>query len=238
MAAQDTGAAGTAGSGPGGVRDAARETIESVRQEASGLAGRATEHGKTLLTRQKESAAEQIDSVARALESSAGQLQDGRSEQAGRFVHYAAQQLQDFGRVLRDRDADTLMRDVQQMGRRAPGAFFAGSVVAGFLLSRFLKASAERRTPRYDDAPDADPWASGTGAGYGLADTDFGETDLRSARADLGTGTPAGTSTGPTPSSGPFTDGRSTTDAGTPSMARAGTGPDISRPAGGRDHGR
>jgi hypothetical protein len=148
MAAQDTGAAGTAGSGPGGIRDATKETIDSVREEASGL--------------------------------------------AGRYVGYAAERLQSLGRQLRDKDVDALIHDAQDLGRRAPGAFFAGSVVAGFLLARFLKASSERAgagTPRRDAPPYGDEihgdegadlrsagtgGASGSGGLYGTRDVQGG----------------------------------------------------------------
>jgi hypothetical protein len=209
MTPQDTAAAGTAGSGPGAVRDAAHETIDSVRQEASGLASRATERGKSMLARQKDTAARRVDSVADALRGTARQLEGGEQETAGRYAGYAAERLQSLGRQLRERDVDTLIRNAQDLGRRAPGAFFAGSVVAGFLMARFMKASSQR-TPSPDDASrHASPAAPDAGGHGGPGDARHGDAgaDLRSGRTGTtpGSGAPtvAGTATDASVSSGP-----------------------------------
>jgi hypothetical protein len=183
MAAQDTDAAGMAGSGLGDIRDAAKETIDSVRQEASGLAGLATERGKSMLSRQKDTAAEQVDSVAQALRGTARQLEGDEQAAAGHYVGYAAERLQSLGRQLREKDVDALIHDAQDLGRRAPGTFFAGSVVAGFLLARFLKASSERAAP-HGTRRDAPAYGADHVDPYG--DEIYGDegADLRSAGDD------------------------------------------------------
>jgi hypothetical protein len=205
MAPQDT---GTAGSAPGAVRDAAHETIESMRQEASGLASRATERGKSMLARRKDAAARQVDSVADALRGTARQLEGDEQETAGRYAGYAADRLQSLGRRLRDRDVDTLIRDAQDLGRRAPGAFFAGSVVAGFLMARFMKASSQRGAPSADEARrDAPPAEAGGGDRHDDARPGDAGADLRSGRMGTtpgaGASTVSGTATDAPASSGP-----------------------------------
>src|SRR5690606_24908694 len=45
---------------------------------------------------------------------------------------------------LRNKNANALIRDMESLSRRAPVAFFAGALAAGFLAARFLKSSAER----------------------------------------------------------------------------------------------
>ena len=189
MAPQDT---GTAGSGPGAVRDAAHETIESVRQEASGLASRATERGKSMLAQQKDSAARRVDSVADALRGTARQLEGGDQETAGRYASYAAERLQSLGRQLRERDVDTLIRNAQDLGRRAPGAFFAGSVVAGFLMARFMKASSQRDASQ-GHAADARHGDAGADLRSGRTDA----TPVPGAAPVAGTGADAPLSSGP-----------------------------------------
>ncbi len=148
MGVQDTGTAGTAGAGPGSIRDATRDTVDSVRQEASHLADRATDEGKSMLARRKDEAARRVESVADALRGTARELDSSQQSGTGRYVDYAAERLQTLGHQLRHKDVDSLIHDAQDLGRRAPGAFFAGSVVTGFLLARFLKASSERSGPR------------------------------------------------------------------------------------------
>ncbi|MCZ8096362.1 MAG: hypothetical protein O9972_00435, partial [Burkholderiales bacterium] len=124
MVARDTDAAGMAGSGPGDIRDAAKETI---------------------------------DSMAKALRATARQLEDDEPAAARHDVGDAPERLQSLGWQLRETDVDALIHDAQDLGRRAPGMFFARSVVAGVLPARFLKASPELRRDDRRDPGEAHP---------------------------------------------------------------------------------
>jgi hypothetical protein len=53
--------------------------------------------------------------------------------------------------MVRERSLEDLMCMVDDFARRQPAAFFGGSVVAGFLLSRFLKSSNARRPASSSD---------------------------------------------------------------------------------------
>jgi hypothetical protein len=119
--------------------------VDDVRQRATSLADEARTESKQALARQKDAAAGQADSVASALRSAAADL-DRDEPQASRFVAYAAERLEAFGRQVRDKDIDSLITDAERLGRRSPAAFFAGSVALGFLLSRFLKSSGRARS--------------------------------------------------------------------------------------------
>jgi len=48
-------------------------------------------------------------------------------------------------RYLRDKDLPALVRDTEGFARRHPDLFLGGSLVAGVLLARFLKSSADRQ---------------------------------------------------------------------------------------------
>ncbi len=113
-----------------------------LRDAASGLADRAKQQGKAMAAEKKDVAAEQVDSAAQALHKTAEELQGSEHPQAGRYVGYAAEQLEVLGRRLRDTDIDGLISQAETMGRRSPMAFFAGAVAVGFLASRFLKSSS------------------------------------------------------------------------------------------------
>jgi hypothetical protein len=138
----------------GRTGEALRSGATEVRDRAAGVAEHAKEQGKDALARRKDDAASEVDSVAGALHDTADRLQhDDRSTLApkiGRYVGYAAQQLESASRQLRDKDVDTLFDDAAALGRRSPAALFAGAAVAGFLLSRFLKSSSTRT---HDDDP-------------------------------------------------------------------------------------
>jgi hypothetical protein len=138
----------------GRTSEALRSGATEVRDRAAGVAEHAKEQGKDALARRKDDAASEVDSVAGALHETADRLQhDDRSTLApkiGRYVGYAAQQLESASRQLRDKDIDTLFDDAAALGRRSPAVLFAGAAVAGFLLSRFLKSSSTRT---HDDDP-------------------------------------------------------------------------------------
>ena len=123
----------------------ARQSFAEVKDEAASLADRAKQEGKAMASRKKDAAAGQADSAAQALHRAADELQGSQHPQAGRYVGFAAEQLEGLGRRLRDTDIDGLIADADALSRRSPVAFFAGSIAAGFLVSRFLKSSADRR---------------------------------------------------------------------------------------------
>lgn len=190
--------------GRGGERDQARpagdsmrETAADLRQQASSVAQQAREQGKAALTWQKDSAAQQVDAVADALQQTAQQLSssadrgDRSHAQIGRYVGYAAEQVANFGDQLRGKDLDTLLDDAIALGRRAPGTLFAGAMVAGFLLARFLKSSSQ------DDESD-EPRRGGFGRGgdddsYGRSRGSVGARDFAwGSRRSTTAGTRAG----------------------------------------------
>jgi hypothetical protein len=117
----------------------------TVKQYAGDMAGRAKDKGRTLFEQQKGTALDQVGKVAQAIRSTAGNLQESGQDQTARYVHMIADQLESLGGRLGEKDLDTLMRDAQNLARRAPGTLLLGSVVTGFLVARFLKTSSERQ---------------------------------------------------------------------------------------------
>lgn len=142
--------------------------MDDLKEEASHIAERVKERGKKILSREKDEAAGTLDSVAGAFRSSADRLDD---EQPRRYLGMAADRLESFGRQLRDKDIDSLLGEAQDTARRAPVAFFAGSVITGFLLARFMKSSAERSGEARG--------TSGTGGASDRAERSFGRDAMK-----------------------------------------------------------
>lgn len=126
------------------VQHAVREQAESLRRDAQ---ARSTE----FLEDKKMYAAGELSDVAQALRYGADSLRQQQHDQAGRYVNLAADSLEQFAGVLRQRDVGRLARDAGELARRQPGVFLGGAVAAGFLLSRFMKASSTR----LHDEPDS-----------------------------------------------------------------------------------
>jgi hypothetical protein len=65
--------------------------------------------------------------------------------QAAQFIHSAAEKLDGASSALGQHSVEQLLSSFNGFARRQPAAAFAGSVLAGFALSRFLKSSAPPR---------------------------------------------------------------------------------------------
>jgi hypothetical protein len=72
-------------------------------------------------------------------------LREQGKDQPANLAKQAADRAERLGGYLRDNDADRILGDVEDFGRRQPWAVIAGGVAVGFLASRFLKASSTRR---------------------------------------------------------------------------------------------
>jgi len=171
--------AGTAGAGSGTtqtrekMKESTARMADSARQYAGDMASRAKEKGRSMFENQKESALGQVSSVAGAIRTTAHNLEGEGQGQTAHYVQMIADQLESIGGRLREKDLDSLVRDAEGLARRSPGTFLVGSVVAGFLLARFLKSSSENQqygTAEWDDdqraiaAGEAGPYVGATAA--------------------------------------------------------------------------
>ena len=122
--AQDTGFLGTAAES---LKDRA---AEALRNTAADFA----EAGK-------QQGAERIDRIGRAVHGAADEL--GKEiPQAADYVHTAAESLETAAEHLRNRSVDDLIGTFNRFARQQPVAAFAGAILAGFVVSRFIKSSS------------------------------------------------------------------------------------------------
>lgn len=118
----------------GFIADAA-ETIKDRAAEA--LRNTATDFAEA----GKQQGAERIDRLGRAVHGAADEI--GREiPQAADYVHSAAEGLESAAAHLRNRSVEDLMGSFNRFARQQPLAAFAGAVLAGFVVSRFVKSSS------------------------------------------------------------------------------------------------
>lgn len=132
------------------LRDQAGAAAEQVKAEASELASTAGERVRGIVEQQKGVGAEALGAMARAAHEAAGQLEE-QTPMVARAVHQAAAGAERISRDLRDRSVGDLVNTVSDFARREPVAFFAGTVLAGLVLARFVKSSASAHDTHHDD---------------------------------------------------------------------------------------
>jgi hypothetical protein len=124
------------------AKEQAKTLAGDAKEQAKDMAGQARDHVQTLVGRQKDQAADRLHSLADVLREAGHKLDEGR--QAGDFGQYAdraAQQVEKLSSYLRDHELKDFVRDTETFARRRPEVFLGGTLVAGLMLARFLKAS-------------------------------------------------------------------------------------------------
>ena len=91
-------------------------------------------------------AGERVGSTAQDTRSVADELRKQGKDQPAKLAEQAAQRAESLGDYLQRSDGDTILRDVEDFGRRQPWAVIAGGLALGFAASRFLKASSSAAT--------------------------------------------------------------------------------------------
>jgi hypothetical protein len=122
-----------------------KNDVSSMAEEASkqtaAMFESATAQTRRVAEQQKQSGAQQISAIARAIDGAADHLQH-EMPQASEFVHDMARRLDAAATSLRDKKIDDLMQQAGDFARRQPAMFFAGAMLSGLALARFLKSSS------------------------------------------------------------------------------------------------
>jgi hypothetical protein len=88
----------------------------------------------------KREGAERIKGFGRAVHGAADEI--GKEiPQAADYVHQAASRIEGAADELRNRSIEDLIGSLTRFARQQPAAAFAGAVLVGFVLSRFLKSA-------------------------------------------------------------------------------------------------
>lgn len=124
----------------------------SATRPTHGFAQRLKEDGRRTIEQRKRSAAERVDGIAQALQRSGAQFSETEPTLAD-LASRIADTVGNLATRLREGSIDDLVDDTRALARRNPGLFIAGGMVAGFVLARFVKASAHR-APTLTDAVD------------------------------------------------------------------------------------
>ena len=140
----------------GSAADTAKRELDLVAQKAADEVARlkeqagqqlhdATDKAKSFASEQKNFAAGQITGVASAIDRVADELDGSDQQMVARYARDLASGLSRFGNNVQNKEVDDLIGMAQNFGRSQPLAFLGAAALAGFVASRFVLASAQRR---------------------------------------------------------------------------------------------
>ena len=120
-------------------------STEKVKADAIEVVDKAKSIGREQLESGKDTASGQAEKVANVIQQAASQLKENNLRSLADYTSEIGTTIKSFSDGLQNRSVDDLVTDIRDMARRNPTAFVLGSVVIGIGISRFFKASAERR---------------------------------------------------------------------------------------------
>jgi ElaB/YqjD/DUF883 family membrane-anchored ribosome-binding protein len=134
-----------------------KEQVQDAAEEAK---GRTREQLRGQVNSRTTQAGEQLCSTAQAMRRASEQLREDGKEAPAKLVAGLATRGERIGSYLRRTDAEQLLHDVEDFGRKQPWLFVGGSAVVGFVASRFMKASSGSRYQSHRSVPGRYPTAT------------------------------------------------------------------------------
>jgi uncharacterized protein YjbJ (UPF0337 family) len=132
-----------------GAAEQAQEKVQEVagqaREKAQEGAAEARSRMQQQVDQRSTQAGEQMSSAGSDLRSVGNELRNQGKDKPARLADQAADRVERVGSYLVESDADRILHDVEDFGRRQPLAVLAGGMVLGIAAARFLKASSSRR---------------------------------------------------------------------------------------------
>ena len=143
---------------PGAERGAEKADWDTLKEDVGEIAGAAVERGRHFVDtareqavgyvdRRKDDLAQSVADFANTLRESTRSFEDRPNIQA--FVDGASEGLEELAETIRGRSFAEIFDEVEHVMRRRPTAVAAVTLTAGFLVARFIKASAQDRRPSY-----------------------------------------------------------------------------------------
>jgi ElaB/YqjD/DUF883 family membrane-anchored ribosome-binding protein len=142
----------TSGRPSGTVAEMKEKGEELVTSTQEQLSTKAHEFGEDVsvqargqLDQRSTQAGEHVQAMGHALQSGVEQLRSEGKDVPAKVMAQVAERAEDLGAYLQSSQADQMLRDLEHFARRRPWVTAGVGLFAGFVTSRFVKASADRR---------------------------------------------------------------------------------------------
>jgi len=128
-----------------GAQAKTQKAAGQAQEQVQAAAGQAQAKLREQLDQRSSQLAEKAHQQASDLRSVSEALRDRGKDRPAQAVDRLAGYAEQAASYLRDTEADSMLSDAEEFGRRKPAAVAAGALALGLVASRFLKASSSRR---------------------------------------------------------------------------------------------
>ena len=139
------------------AKEQVKQQADQARQQARAAGGQAKARLREQVDQRSTQVGERVGSTAQDVRSVADELRNQGKDQPAKLAEQAADRVDRVGGYLRESDADRILSDVEDFGRRNPWAVALGGLALGLAASRFLKASSTRRYEQLRHEPGGTP---------------------------------------------------------------------------------
>lgn len=127
------------------VQGRTEQAKDQAKEKAQEVGGRAQSAIRDQVDTRSTQAGDSVTATASDIGAVGDELRKQGRETPARLAEQAAERGEALGRYLQQSDADRILADVEDFGRRQPMAVLAGGLLLGFAAARFLKASSRDR---------------------------------------------------------------------------------------------
>jgi ElaB/YqjD/DUF883 family membrane-anchored ribosome-binding protein len=132
-----------------GAKQQMQDKAETAQDKIKDGAQQAQSRAREQIDQRSSQAGEQVSSTAQALRSTSQHLREQGQDTHAKAADRIADHADRLGGYLTESNADRLLSDAEDFGRRQPLAVAGIGVALGFAASRFLKASSRKRYEGY-----------------------------------------------------------------------------------------
>ena len=129
----------------GQAKDKAEQVARQAEEKAQQAAGQAKGRLRDQVNRRSTQVGDQVASAAQDVRTVGEELRKQGRDKPAQLADQGAQRAERLGAYLKESDADRILGDIEDFGRKQPWAIVVGGLALGFLGSRFLKASSQTR---------------------------------------------------------------------------------------------
>jgi uncharacterized protein (DUF3084 family) len=127
------------------AQERAQQVAGQAQEKAQEAASQAQEKVREQIGQRSTEAGEKVGGMSEDMRAVGQELRRQGKEAPANLADKAAERADRVGTYLQDSDADKLLSDIEDFGRRRPLVVLVGGLALGIAGARFLKASSRRR---------------------------------------------------------------------------------------------